>query len=393
MMMCKHTRIAVWVVAAAALTLPVVAQNEKGNALPIPKFYDTQLAESKPGDLIHAEACSDYRLPATLAFQFNDIATTTVRFLYCSASASGKAVPATGVIIVPHGKPPASGWPVVVWAHGTSGVGRAFAPSLMKDLYYGWAGPQSWVMNGFAVVAPDYAGLGTNVPHQYVALDAQAHDVIHAVSAARKTMKELGDRWVAVGHSQGGCTVLRVAEMQHKLKDPMYLGAIAVAPAGDYEPVVEHLQGSPGRALIGYLAHGMRTVYPDFKHEGFLTPEASAMMPNIETAGLLATCVEFSEKVPAGKVLKPDWKSNEHFQKYRKLNLLGELTAFRQVLLLHGEDDEVIPIATTDELYKRMKKQKSIVEYKKYPGLAHDPLLFGSFRDQVRWVQNRFESK
>jgi hypothetical protein len=38
-------------------------------------------------------------------------------------------------------------------------------------------------------------------------------------------------------------------------------------------------------------------------------------------------------------------------------------------------------------------RRGSTVEYKKYPGLDHDSLVFGSFRDQVRWVRDRFEGK
>ena len=98
------------------------------------------------------------------------------RFLYRSRSVAGTDVPASGVILLPNGTPPARGWPVVVWAHGTSGVARTAAPSLMKDLYYGWEGLLQWPLLGYAVVAPDYAGLGTNVPHQYRAYPGLDHD-------------------------------------------------------------------------------------------------------------------------------------------------------------------------------------------------------------------------
>jgi hypothetical protein len=43
--------------------------------------------------------------------------------------------------------------------------------------------------------------------------------------------------------------------------------------------------------------------------------------------------------------------------------------------------------------YKRMQNQGTKVEYKKYAGLDHDSVVFGSFRDQVRWVQDRFDRK
>src|SRR5262249_14851371 len=131
----------------------------------------------------------------------------------------------------------------------------------MKDLYYSWEGLLQWVLLGYAVVAPDYAGLGTNVPHQYLAAPAQAQDVINAVPAAREAVKklggqcQLGDRWIAIGHSQGAGAVLRVAELQSKLKDPNYVGAIALAPAGDLEAVFERIHQSPSRGYVAFLAY------------------------------------------------------------------------------------------------------------------------------------------
>jgi hypothetical protein len=72
----------------------------------------------------------------------------------------------------------------VAWAHGTSGVFRGCAPSVMPSLYeYG-----SWsylIERGFAVVATDYAGLGNDeIGHPYVSLSSHANDVFYSVAAA-----------------------------------------------------------------------------------------------------------------------------------------------------------------------------------------------------------------
>lgn len=380
--------------AAFPLSAREAREIEGANALPRSRFYDTEsLPEGKPGDLIRTEECADYLFPYTPALPSVALGIKVVRFLYYSRQVSGKLVPASGVILTPYGRPPEGGWPVVVWAHGTSGVGRRRAPSLMKDIYYSWASPLAWTMLGYAVVAPDYAGLGTSVPHEYLAGPAQAQDVIHAVPAARKAVKELGVRWLAIGHSQGGLAVMTVAEMQGELKDPNYLGAVAIAPPGDFEPIAEHVHGTANRGLLTLLAYGMKSIYSDFNYSDFLTQEALELMPTIEDAGLLESLAAIAEKVPAGKVLKPDWKNNTHFQKIRKLSMLGERPVFRSVLLIHGEAEELIPTNTMEALYERMKAQKSQVEFLRYESLAHDPLVFGSFRDQLRWVQDRFAGR
>ena len=41
------------------------------------------------------------------------------------------------MVLIPAGSAPVGGWPVIAWAHGTSGMARICAPSLMKDIEYG----------------------------------------------------------------------------------------------------------------------------------------------------------------------------------------------------------------------------------------------------------------
>ena len=120
-------------------TINEARELEKKNALPITNFYDTPKAPKGPaGELIAKEEFSQYSFPGE--FKPANLGIKVVRFLYWSKAAFGELVPASGVVLIPYGKPPDGGWPVVVWAHGTSGVGRPCAPSLMKDLYYGWQG-------------------------------------------------------------------------------------------------------------------------------------------------------------------------------------------------------------------------------------------------------------
>ncbi len=134
-----------------------------------------RLPAGRPGELIRAEPFDEYALPYDVS---------AVRFLYHSRAATGEDVASSGVILVPDGKPPAGGWPIIAWAHRFSGVARTCAPSLMRNLY---VGPflSMYVGLGYAVVATDYAGLGTNFRNAFLDLRSNAMDVIYSVTAAR----------------------------------------------------------------------------------------------------------------------------------------------------------------------------------------------------------------
>ncbi|MDM7250761.1 lipase family protein, partial [Klebsiella grimontii] len=108
----------------------------------------------------------------------------------------------TAAVFIPFGATPEGGWPVVVWAHGTVGVANHCAPSLNprsdRDKQY----LNTWLSLGYAVVAPDYAGLGSAGLHHYLNARGEAWSVLDGVRAALKQFP-LKNELILVGQSQG----------------------------------------------------------------------------------------------------------------------------------------------------------------------------------------------
>lgn len=222
---------------------------------------------------------------------------------------------------------------------------------------------------------------------------AQAYDVIHAVPAARAAVSALGRRWVVVGHSQGGAAAVKVAELEADRRDPGYLGAIALAGGGRIDQILEQMARTPNGGYAAFFAYGLKAVYPDFEYAAVLTPEAAALMPVVRDGGWLTTLATVAYRVPMGQVLRPDWQANAHVQRFLAQNTLGERRTAGPLLLLQRLADATVPARTADSLYVRLRRLNRGVEYRAYPGLDHDPLVFGSWRDQVRWVAARFAGR
>ena len=83
-----------------------------------------------------------------------------------------------------------------------------------------------YVHLGYAVVATDYAGLGTSSRSAYADVSANAQDVINSVIAAHQALPQLGARWIAMGTGEGGMAVVGVAEQESGIHDPNYLAAL-----------------------------------------------------------------------------------------------------------------------------------------------------------------------
>jgi pimeloyl-ACP methyl ester carboxylesterase len=377
--------------AAAAPGLPKSLDEaialEKADALPRTAFYDTPegLAGKRPGALLHEEADDGYTLPA---------GARAVRILYRSADAEGRPVATSGVVLIPAGTPPAGGWPVIAWAHGTSGVAQMCAPSLMKDLAYGEEGLMPMVRAGFAVVASDYHGLGTEGPHPYVSKLAQARDVINSIPAARAAEPTLGRRWVVDGHSQGGLAAWGVAEQEAMAQDPDYLGAVAVAPAGDLEALGAMTEAPKGVAFyLNYIAFAIHARCPAFEPADMLQGQALARYADVTTKG----CWNYAYASYLGDTeatqLKPDWARAPGPQAFFAQSEIGRALFRGPLLVIAGEADQSVPIDAVRAEVSQACKLGRKLEFKAYPGLDHDPVMVNSTPDQLAWIQARFKGE
>ena len=376
---------------AGAQGLPTTLQQaehmDRADELPMTPFYATPAhwRHTKPGALLRQQAFSGYSLPA---------GTTAVRILYHSLDGAGRGVVTSGVVLVPAGKAPAGGWPVIAWAHGTSGVARACAPSLMKDVYYGNEGLSEMLRAGFAIVATDYHGLGTAGAHQYVLLDAQARDVIYSVPAAQRAVPSLGARWVVDGHSQGGATAWRVAALETSMADPHYLGAVSVSGSMSARDIMEHVDHSQGgKFYLTYVAFGIHARYPQFEPADMLTPQALRDYHAATTQGCWTVGYFLYSKGPRTSMLRPGWQHNPWVRRFLRQSREGARRLRKPILVLAGEADRTVPFAGERRVAARACRVGSVVEFKAYPGLDHDPTMVKSVPDQLHWIADRFAGK
>lgn len=218
---------------------------------------------------------------------------------YWMTGSDGTPRPASGALYLPPGPPPPGGWPIMAYDHGTSGLGPGCG---------GQADPQRhpyqyilrseeeliqrMVAKGFAVVAPDYLGLGRYAtgPHPYLEVRTEATATIDLVRAARAAAPELSRSWGVVGASQGGQAALGTGHLQATYAPDLdFRGTVAIDPASDVEkalplagpgiPPVPKTDGAMG-FFVSILA-GLRAARPDVDVDGYLTPQGKAVLDEI----------------------------------------------------------------------------------------------------------------
>ncbi len=352
--------------------------SELRHNFPLDKFYDVPslLPVGKPGDLIRSQEFDEYDLPPEVL---------AVRILYHSRSGNGDDVAASGVVLYPGGKAPRSGWPVLAWAHPLNGVARQCAPSLTRNLLHG---PylSMYVNLGYAVVATDYAGLGTAFRNAFSDMQSNANDVIDSIPAARAAVPQLSSQWIAIGIAEGGSTVVGVTELESDLRDPGYLGSIAISGLDDPQ---DHYQppSSSGYETPLFLAYGIKTVYPDFEVKDILTDKGLSLYADVEKS-----CTDPSKPSPSA-IFRSNWAGNSFVTQYFSRNRLAHKPAKRPILVISSELDPVTPISRTTQTIATMCKQGDRIEFERYSESEMSSVFGDSVGDQISWIQARFGNR
>ena len=367
-------------------TLAEAISLEAEDELPLTRFYDPPepLPRAAPGTLIRSQPFAGYRLPK---------GARAVRILYHSLALNGEDVAVSGVVLIPGGKPPDGGWPLIAWAHGTSGVARMCAPSLMKDVAYGDEGLMPMVAAGFAVVATDYAGLGAPGQHAYLNKIPQASDVIFSVPAARQAVSGLSNRWVAIGHSQGGIAVWGVAEREVTLQDPTYAGAISVAGYMDFESwASDSVAPDPQTALFWPLeAFGIKASYPSFDLSRMLTPAGMRVYTDVTAKGCYYRAYALCRALGQVALARADWAAAPEAQKYLRDSQSGDKPIVGPLLVVAGDDDSVVSIKSIVASVNHACGIGLPIEFLHRAGLDHDPLMQQMTPEILRWARDRLD--
>jgi pimeloyl-ACP methyl ester carboxylesterase len=360
-------------------------QMDAERALPITSFYFDEGAKAAlpPGALVRAEAATEYALPPGV---------TATRILYHTRTARSEDALVSGVVLVPYGQPPSGGWPLVAWSHGTSGVARECAPSRMKSLFYNWEGLYEYVLMGYAVVATDYAGLGTAGRHAYVDMLSNASDVIYSVPAAQAAVPHLSKKWLVIGHSQGGLSSLGVAQLEAAIRDPNFLGTVALAGASDLEDGLDSVLQVKLPVLNGLIAfwiYGVKTVYPQLDLQDVLAEKALAIYDSSIENGCSAASGVFAT-LRSEEMLRPNWKNNTYVRQFLDRDRPGARATYGPLLLVGGGEDVLFTESASKKVFARLCHSGARVQRNVYPGLGHDPVVYGSLRDQLNWISARF---
>lgn len=241
-----------------------------------------------------------------------------------------------GLLTVPTGTKPATGWPVIIFNHGY------IPPEQYRTTERYVAYVDAFARSGYIVYKPDYRGNGSSqgVPEGAYYSPSYAVDVLNAITS----IKNLRDPSTGSGRI---ADATRIGMWGHSMGGAITLRDIVVDPTDIKAAVIW------GGVVGSYydLANNWQRRVPFQPSAREITLRNSGRQQMIALYGAPATASAF-------------WQS---------IDPTAHLSDITTPIQLHtGGNDEEVPVAFSQGLFASLKKLGKTVEYYNYPGGDHN---------------------
>jgi predicted esterase len=318
---------------------------------------------------------------------------------YVTTDARGRRALSTGMVFLPKHEAPRGGWPVISWAHGTSGLGDRCAPSVVGPALPRRDRPYlaNWMREGYAVVASDYAGLGTRGLPAYLNGRSEAHNIVDIVKASRAHTGRLARKWVVIGQSQGAGAAIYTARYATRFggRGLDYRGAVGTGTPAYVENVVTGLGPgfpalSPGlTSYLSYIFASLRRVYPELGVDGILTATGRRYIELAEKECV----VDFERHLEGADVgrffTQPVVELPSFTRTLTRYMAMPESGFDKPFFMGHGRKDMDVPYELTRPYVDKLKANHEPLTFKEYDS-DHSGTLIRSQKDTHPFVRKLF---
>lgn len=324
------------------------------------------------------------------------------RILYATIDQHDRPAVSTGVVFTPRTPPPPGGWPVVAWAHGTVGLGDDCTPSARArsdrdDEYL-----THWLDQGYAVVASDYAGLGTPGLMSYLNSVTTARGVVDSVIAAHDMGLALSPKWAVVGQSQGGAAAVATARWATEFSAGAGLdfrGVVATGTPAHVENIVKQAGpdmavpaalGPVANAYTAYIVAALREARPDLGIDRVLTAAGRDAADRAETQCLAELSAASAEMTVPGFFTAPLASLPGALEAVDAYMAIPADGYDRPVFLGVGLLDRDVPPELTLRFAEQLTANGEDVTLKVYPEQDHGGTVLASLPDSTPFLARQF---
>jgi pimeloyl-ACP methyl ester carboxylesterase len=353
----------------------------------IDAFYriPSPLGPAPPGSIIRSSVIDAAgQLPA---------GATAYRVIYHSQSITGADIAVSGLVVVPGGTPPANGFPIVSWAHGTAGLADQCAPSLggLSSISY----LSSLLNHRMIVAATDYQGLGTPGNHPYLVGQSEAQGVLDAARAARDLEgRSASNTVMVIGYSQGGQAALFAGQIALSYAPELYVaGIVAIGPVtsiAELAPAVPGDDADPDAGFAAMALYAWSATYGDLPLASVFT-NVGLRDTAVITSACSAAVGAVYDTTPTKNLFRAGWSANPMVRADDAVNQPEHSPISAPVMVVQGTNDSLVPYGTTTKLVddNLCHSEHDTVRYVPIAGASHSGALQDGASAILGWVSLR----
>jgi len=342
-------------------------------------------------------ALSDATTLPTVDRRLRAATSLAARIEYTSTSGiTGGTEQVTGTVFVPPGKPPEGGWPVVAYAHATTGIGPECAPSLSPTLLTSSGIVTTLVKAGFVVTLPDYQGLGLDKTyHPYLDATTAGYNVIDAVRATRKLVPEASIRWVALGLSQGGQATWAANELAANYNGGLaLLGTVSLSPSADITGFADAAaagQLTPEQApALPLILSWLKKAYPDLNLDDYRRGIVADKWDTLLACSgpKAAERDKITDQITPDDLRPSSPAAVDTLRGYLQKMSLPQGPTAAPMLVIYGGKDNLVPSPWTDKALTAACGMGDVIDILTQPDKGHNDIDVSS---AFGWINDRFK--
>ncbi len=319
------------------------------------------------------------------------------RVRYWTASDKRRPIEVTGMVMAPREALPPRPRKTLASTHSTWGVVEKCAPSHSAGIFKP-PGLAEAIARGYVVVAPDYPGLGSTMPHPYLGGIGTANAVFDAVRAARGiTGAASGSRFVVWGEPQGGHAALWTASRAGAYAGGLpLLGAAAAAPPTDLPRNLDEGSDPTVKGMLTAL-----TAYSWSQHYGVpLKGLSNFATPGVITRLAKNNCISLDMKPRLSTILgivtvKRDMRNTDLGSPPPWSAIASSNSALANdpgmpMLITQNPADKIVAPAVTLAHARKLCRNGARLTYRMVPGKGHETSAADAATATLDWLDASF---
>ena len=255
------------------------------------------------------------------------------------------------------------------------------------------------IKNGWALIAPDYVGLGTAGEHPYLIGEDSGRAVLDATRAAYSIIElRISRTTVLWGHSQGGHAALWASSIAAEYAPQLDVrGVAAISPVSDLTSLVSTMDSvTGGMVFASFVLHAYEQHYDDIQMADYLRPgtiSAARDIPSrcLDGPGSWRSALVVATRLADPSLFRIDPRTGPLGERLREN--IPQPSQEIPLLIVAGSADPLIKPSVQSGYVASLCATKTPLAYRTIPDADHISMLYGNSEflpSLLSWTGNRF---